>query len=1015
MANAKTAKRLRSIRRRGQDAKHGFYRLGRLLGFEPLESRAMLSAAPAGWTAQPDFLLASEINSPANSSSPNNEGLSANQMRGAYGLGTYSNAGVLSGAITFQGVQGTGAGETIAIVDAYNDPNILADAATFSTAFSLPQFNVVGGPTLKVLNQNGGSSLANVPNSTGALGNWAIEESLDVEWAHAIAPQANIILFEAVSDSNALYAAVQTAAATPGVVAVSMSWSGSEYSGETSDDAIFTTPSGHTGVTFLAATGDYGPYAPNKSTITPHYPATSPIVVAVCGTTLAVSGNSFSSVTVWGSGTSSDTAGGSGGGISQYETDRSFQSSVVGSSYSTTHRVYPDVSADGNPHSGVAVCDSYDYGSSAPWIQVGGTSLATPMWAAMISIVDQGRAVAGLSSLDGPSQTLPLLYDYSSTGYHDITSAGSLPSGDENLINTGPEPIYEAATGYDLTSGIGSPIASTLLPDLAGSNMLAFAQSPTNTTAGTAISPAITVDVENAFGQIVTSDNSNVTISLGTNPSNGNLLGTLTVAAVNGVATFSGISIDATGTGYTLVASDGGLTTSTSAAFNITANASQPTITTPASATPNGANTNASLSVAATDPASEALTYTWSVVSLPSGASAPTYSVNGSSASQNTTATFSSAGTYTFLVTITDTSGLSIGSTVNVTINQVLTSASIAPNQVIIATSSQQQFTAMLDDQFGNSMLTGQPSFTWSATTGMITSAGLYTAPSSAALATITVVVGGMTATATVEVGNAVWTLNGTGSWPTTSDWNNSIVASGVNVTADFSTLNITSNKTVSLNGAQTVGNLIFGDTTPSNNWTLNTGTGGPLTLALTSGTPTITVNNRTATINAVLNGTEGLNVAGAGNFVQGANETLSGGITVGGGIYELASSVGGQSTNPFGAPNQITIDSNATFDTTTSYDLGVDLNTVWDDGGTLELNGFQYVSSLQMTGGTVSGPGTLQTEGGAMTFNAASTTALRSPRVSLSTAIQRSMSAEELRQPTCQSAASSHPAARSR
>src|SRR6202041_323481 len=185
------------------------------------------------------------------------------QMRAAYGVNQ----------IMFGNTAGTGAGQTIAIVDAYNDPKIIADANSFSSNFGLPQFNASGGPTLQVLNETGGTSLP----SNSSPGGWDIEESLDVEWAHTIAPQANIILFEASSASYFdLLSAVQTAAATPGVSAVSMSWGGGEFSGETSYDSTFLTPSGHQGVTFLASTGDDGTPA--------GYPALSPDVVAVGGT-----------------------------------------------------------------------------------------------------------------------------------------------------------------------------------------------------------------------------------------------------------------------------------------------------------------------------------------------------------------------------------------------------------------------------------------------------------------------------------------------------------------------------------------------------------------------------------------------------------------------------------------------------------------------------------------------------------------------------------------------------------
>ncbi len=183
---------------------------------------------------------------------------------------------------------GTGAGTTIAIVDAYDDPNIANDLHQFDVAFGLPD------PTFTKENETGGTTLP-----AGNKG-WATEIALDVEWAHAIAPGANILLVEANSSSMSdLMTAVNTARNAPGVVAVSMSWGGSEFSSETSYDSDFTTPAGHTGVSFFVSSGDDG--APAS------YPATSPNVVSVGGTSLYLNGTSYSSESAW---------SGSGGGLS---------------------------------------------------------------------------------------------------------------------------------------------------------------------------------------------------------------------------------------------------------------------------------------------------------------------------------------------------------------------------------------------------------------------------------------------------------------------------------------------------------------------------------------------------------------------------------------------------------------------------------------------------------------------------------------------------------------------------
>ena len=297
-----------------------------------------------------------------------------------------------------QGILGNGSGQTIAIVDAYDDPNALSDLNAFSTYFGLPTFGGSGAPTFEKLNQTGGTSLPGTdpagPWSTTGNTSWETEESLDIEWAHVMAPMANIVLVEASNTGSGLYTGVQTAADTPGVTVISMSWSGNEFRHETADDPIFVA----SGITFLAAAGDSGAYASGTSTITPQYPACSPNVVAVGGTSLTVNAdNSYGSETSWGNGTSSGTAGGGGGGISVYESQPSYQSGVV-NAYSTTERTYPDVSADANPSTGVPIYDSWDFGTSTPWVPgtMGGTSLATPLWAGMIAVVDQERAIAGL-------------------------------------------------------------------------------------------------------------------------------------------------------------------------------------------------------------------------------------------------------------------------------------------------------------------------------------------------------------------------------------------------------------------------------------------------------------------------------------------------------------------------------------------------------------------------------------------------------------------------------------------
>ncbi len=431
---------------------------------EQLESRFLYSAAhgadghtipvvPPGWHASPVVPVYGDFSGPpapgadyAGSSSA--YGLTPQQMSGAYGLN----------GLSFNGVTGNGAGQTIAIVDAYDNPTIGSDLHAFDAHFGLAD-----PPSFTKLNQTGGTSLPGTdpagPYSSSGGGDWEQEELLDVEWAHAMAPGANIILYEASNAGSGLYTAISTARSTSGVTVVSMSWGGSEFSGETTyDSTYFSTPSGHVGaggvaggVTFLASTGDSGAYS-SGTTKAVQYPAISPNVVAVGGTTLNVSGNTYFGESGWGNGTSSASSGGAGGGISSYESQPAYQGGVV--TQSTTRRTTPDISIDANPSSGVPIYDSYDFGATTPWVPgyEGGTSLACPMWAALIALTDQDRASAGLGSLDGATQTLPRLYHLPSSDFHDVTTG-----------NNG----YAAGAGYDLVTGIGSPVGNTLVPDLA--------------------------------------------------------------------------------------------------------------------------------------------------------------------------------------------------------------------------------------------------------------------------------------------------------------------------------------------------------------------------------------------------------------------------------------------------------------------------------------------------------------------------------------------------------------------
>jgi len=376
--------------------------------FESLETRQLLSAAAITVSAADLKLVADASSSPAGGYTPA-------ELRQAYGFGS---------------VSGTGAGQTIAIIDAYNDPDIASDLNTFDSEFDL------ASASLKVVNQSGGSSLP------GGNASAALEESLDVEWAHAMAPGATILLVEANNDSlTNMLDAVNYARDDSGVSVISMSWGTNEFSGETSYNSDFTTPSGHTGISFVAASGDSG------SIEGPDWPAVATNVLSVGGTTLDLSSSgTYEGETAWADST---------GGTSRFETEPSYQSSVD----TTGKRDTPDVAYDANPETGLAVYDSVRYEGQSGWTEVGGTSAGAPSWSALVAIADQSRVAGGLSTLD-TSGTLTALYSAAANSttyaadFNDITSGGSFGT--------------RAAVGYDLVTGLGSPKAAGVVKTLLG-------------------------------------------------------------------------------------------------------------------------------------------------------------------------------------------------------------------------------------------------------------------------------------------------------------------------------------------------------------------------------------------------------------------------------------------------------------------------------------------------------------------------------------------------------------------
>jgi subtilase family serine protease len=329
----------------------------------------------------------------------------------------------------------TGGSGTIAIIDPYDDPTVWNDLQNFSQTFNLP-FNPSNFEEVQIV-PSGENITANI--------NFTLEIALDVEWAHAMAPNAKIMLVEAY-DPGYLIDAANWAAGQADVVSISMSWGWSEqagpfsytssngtfvpvpFSNETYYDSAFTSPN-H--ACFFAGSGDH---AENVS-----WPACSPNVVGVGGTTLSFySNSSLDSEVVWNDG----NGNASGGGVSRYENETSYQLSY-GIQGSNGHRGVPDVSFDAG--TGVSVYCTSPTPIGTNWLAVGGTSLGAPCWAAIYSL----RPTASNPTLYALAKSV-----YNSSSFRDITN--------------GTNGNYNATAGYDFCTGLGSPLTGAFNSSLPG-------------------------------------------------------------------------------------------------------------------------------------------------------------------------------------------------------------------------------------------------------------------------------------------------------------------------------------------------------------------------------------------------------------------------------------------------------------------------------------------------------------------------------------------------------------------
>lgn len=363
----------------------------------------------------------------------------AKDLQGAYGVTSMLSSGY------------NGAGETIAIIDAYGDPTIQQDLATFDAKFNLPPVDLTVIP------------VGPYQPSLGVTTGWDAETALDVEAAHAMAPAAHINLLVAANSSNALMEAIQVVVTRHLGNVVSMSWGlGENTYGESGFSAAgylnyayadyWFQVGAAEGISFFSSSGDLGAY--DGSTVaTADFPSSSPFVTGVGGTTLYITPTSGSLSALNSSATYAGESAwsispqypgqqvSSGGGYSHLFAQPYYQAGAV----SSATRTVPDVAADANPYTGfVIVLEGGEY-------IIGGTSLSSPLWAGMTAVMDQyvGRSLGALN---------PYLYSI----YANKAEYGSA----FNQVTFGYNGAYQSSPGYNLVTGLGSPNLPALAADI---------------------------------------------------------------------------------------------------------------------------------------------------------------------------------------------------------------------------------------------------------------------------------------------------------------------------------------------------------------------------------------------------------------------------------------------------------------------------------------------------------------------------------------------------------------------
>jgi len=407
------------------------------------------------------------------------------QIRAAYGFPALPAAGT---TLTATQAAQLGSGQTIYIVNARHDPNIVAELAAFNAKFGLPACTtraIATNSALPLPAPAAGKCEFSVVYTTaaGAMtstapaydSGWAMEIALDVQWAHATAPLARIVLIEAPDPSVGSLANAVKLANAMGPGAVSMSFGAPEGAWTSSVESAFSGAS----MTYLAATGDSGAGV--------YWPSVSPKVVAVGGTTLAWSGSGARSETGW---------SGTGGGASAFTPVPTWQNNAVPGMWTSAGRIVADVAFNADPSTGQYVAVIPPGSSTASWMSVGGTSLSTPQWAGLVAMANALRATGGKAVLGSPHA---VLYGQVAAvpGTYASTFADIVKGSDGTCVTCA------AKTGFDQLTGLGTPNVTSLLGALSGASAPAtppvVGSASITGTVGTALTFTVSASAPNAM------------------------------------------------------------------------------------------------------------------------------------------------------------------------------------------------------------------------------------------------------------------------------------------------------------------------------------------------------------------------------------------------------------------------------------------------------------------------------------------------------------------------------------